>query len=242
MKSPIPLIAKLPRFRSLESGRGSSPWDEVPLQGGVSKFQAPFSIKTRRRGHRLRVIEPEITHLKKGQSARHKDGAKKSVPWIFSLILCFLLGLYVMDPFLYGWHKSEAIRTYLYLHNYGAGTATGKLIASGIFSQDEIAAMNRKQGSFQDYFATPEAADLKATSIVDLHGQRPRLLHDGKYDKLDPLGRMRYLLFIRTGIPLPQSWSSLLDPYHWRLSPYPRACAKAQRKQHYRRVIFRSTI
>jgi len=156
----------------------------------------------------LERIQGEITHLKKGKSARHKDGTKKSVPWIFSLILCFLLGLYVMDPFVYAWHKSEAIRTYLYLHTYGAGSATGTLVASGIFSEDEIAAMNRKQGSYQDYFATPDLAALKATSIVN-YMKGVRNLHEGNYDQLNPIGKLRCLLFVRTGIPLPINWSSL---------------------------------
>ena len=35
------------------------------------------------------------------------------------------------------------------------------------------------------------------------------LLHAGKYEQLDPVGRMRYLLFIRTGIVLPTQWSFL---------------------------------
>ena len=38
-----------------------------------------------------------------------------------------------------------------------------------------------------------------------------QLLHAGKYQQLDPVGRMRYLIFIRTGIVLPTQWD-FLDP------------------------------
>ncbi len=38
-----------------------------------------------------------------------------------------------------------------------------------------------------------------------------KLLHAGKYQTLDPVGRARYLLFIKTGIFLPTEWS-FLDP------------------------------
>ena len=38
-----------------------------------------------------------------------------------------------------------------------------------------------------------------------------QLLHSGKYQKLDPVARMRYLLFVRTNLLLPISWD-FLDP------------------------------
>jgi len=113
-----------------------------------------------------------------------------------------------MDPFLYALHKSDAIRIYLYLHTYGAGPETNALIASGIFSQDEIATLNRRQGSFQDYFPSPDQAARKATAIVDyMNGLRA--LHEGNYKQLDPIGKVRCVLFISTGLPLPTTWTSL---------------------------------
>jgi hypothetical protein len=115
-----------------------------------------------------------------------------------------------MDPFLHAWYKGEAIRTYLYLHNYGAGLLADSLTASQILSPEEVRVLNRRQGSFQDYYATPEAADHEAETIIN-YMTALHLLHDGKYEQLDPVGRMRYLLFIRTGIILPTEWS-FLDP------------------------------
>jgi hypothetical protein len=35
------------------------------------------------------------------------------------------------------------------------------------------------------------------------------LLQAGKYEKLDAVGKARYLLFVRFGIPLPTHWSFL---------------------------------
>jgi hypothetical protein len=157
------------------------------------------------------LIEPEIVHLKKGYSIRHGPRAKpKTPPWLLILAICALGWLYLMDPFLHAWYKGEAIRTYLYLHNYGAGLLADSLVASQIFSPDEVTALNRRQGSFQDYYTSPEAANREAEAIIK-YMTALHLLHAGKYQQLNPVGRMRYLLFIRTGIVPPTEWS-FLDP------------------------------
>jgi len=157
------------------------------------------------------LIEPEIVHLKKGYSIRYGPRAKPTVsPWLLIVAICGLGWLYLMDPFLHAWYKGEAIRAYLYLHNYGAGSLTDGLIASQILSLEEVDALNHRQGSFQDYYPSPEAADREAETIIN-YMTALHLLHDGKYEQLDPVGRMRYLLFIRTGIVLPTEWN-FLDP------------------------------
>jgi len=157
------------------------------------------------------LIEPEIVHLKKGYSIRYGQRAKpKMPPWLLITGICGLVWLYLMDPFLHAWYKGEAVRTYLYLHNYGSGPLANNLISSQIFSADEVNVLNHQTGSFQDYYASPEAATREAGTIIN-YMTTVRLLHDGKYQQLDPVGRMRYLLFIRTGLVLPTDWS-FLDP------------------------------
>jgi len=155
------------------------------------------------------LIDSEIAHLKKGSSIRQGPGAKTNThPWLIILGLCGLAWLYVMDPFLHAWYKGEAVRTYLYLHNYGTGPLLNDLIATRIFSPDEVEALNHRNGSFQDYYASPEAANREAQTILN-YMTAVRLLHAGKYQQLDPVGRARYLLFIRTGIIPPTQWSVL---------------------------------
>lgn len=154
-------------------------------------------------------IAPEITHLKKGGSVRDGSNAgSKTGAWAASIALGILLVLFFMDPFLYAMHKSDAIRAYLYLHNHDSTSATDALVASQIFSQDEIMAMNGRQGSFQNYFSSPAQAKHRAASIVGymsgLHN-----LHYGDYPQLDPIGKLRYLLFIRVGLYPPTVWSGL---------------------------------
>jgi len=157
------------------------------------------------------LIEPEIVHLKKGYSIRHGPKAKKGPsPWIVVTAFCGLAWLYLMDPVIHAWYKGEAIRTYLYLHNYDAGPSADNLIATQLFSPDEVLALNRQQGSFQDYYASPVAAEHQAQVIID-YLNNVRLLHEGRYETLDPVGRMRYALFIYPGIVLPTDWS-FLDP------------------------------
>jgi len=156
-------------------------------------------------------IESEIAHLKKGSSVRHGPNAKTTtVPWLVLLAFCGLAGLYLMDPFFHAWYKGEAIRTYLYLHNYGAGPLADKLIATQILSTAEAETLNHRQGSFQDYYASAEAANHQAQIIID-YMTAVHLLHTNQYQQLGWVGRMRCLLFIRTGIDLPTEWS-FLDP------------------------------
>ena len=157
------------------------------------------------------LIEPEIVHLKKGYSVRHGEKGNKRMPlWIVVLGACGLGWLYLMDPIEHSWYKSEAIKDYLYLHNYGAGKEADELATSGILSVDEITLLNQQHGSYQDNYSTPkDAAEAAATILSYL--ESVKLLHAGRYEQLDPVGRMRYLLFIRTGLFLPTAWD-FLDP------------------------------
>jgi hypothetical protein len=156
-------------------------------------------------------IESEIAHLKKGTSVRHGNKPRpRTPPWLVLLALFTLAWLYLMDPPMHAWYKGEAVHTVLYLHNYSAGPLADRLIATQILAPDEIETLNRRTGAFQGYYASPEAANKEATKIID-YMDGVRLLHAGKYEKLDPLGRMRYLLFIRTGLILPTRWD-FLDP------------------------------
>lgn len=157
------------------------------------------------------LIEPEIVHLKKGYSIRHGPKAKKhTAPWLVILALCVLTWLYLMDPILHAWYKGEAIRTYLYLHNYDSGPLADSLLASQIFTPEEVNTLNSRQGSFQDYYSSPIAAENQAGVIIN-YMTNVRLLHAGKYETLDPIGRMRYAIFIYPGLVLPTQWS-ILDP------------------------------
>ncbi len=157
------------------------------------------------------LIDKEIDHLKKGTSVRYGRPAKRgAVPWLIILGIFGLAWLYFMDPICHAWYKGEAIRAYLYLHTYGTGPQTSGLIASGILSPDELKVLNRRDGSFRDYFASPDAANRRAQAITD-YMANVTLLHAGKYQTLDPIERMRYLLFIKTGIPMPTQWD-FLDP------------------------------
>ena len=158
----------------------------------------------------LDKIESEVAHLKKKNSVRDQPGAKKVAPWIFTLIILGLIWLYVMDPFLHAYYKSQAIRSYLYIHSYGSGPLADQLIATHIFTEDEVAALNRKHGAYQDYYSSPEAANSTAQSVVD-YMNGVYALHNDKYKELNKVGKLRYIMFIKSDIPTPTVWSSL-DP------------------------------
>jgi hypothetical protein len=154
-------------------------------------------------------IGPEITHLKKSSSSRYgADNRSEITRWPALIIFCSLLTLYIMDPFLYAWHKYEAIQVYLYLHNYESGPATDDLVAARLFSPDEIRSLNKRSGDLQDSFASAQAAKDKAAAIVSYINSL-RDLHAGRYDKLDHIGKLRYVLFVRNGVYLPDEWDFL---------------------------------
>jgi len=161
--------------------------------------------------HRASVydkIEGEIAHLKKKTGTRDAPGSTKAVPWIASLVILGFIGLYIMDPFLYAMHRNDAVRAYLYLHNYDGNSSSRDLVASRILSTDEIQVLNQREGSFQDYYASPQAAEQQAASIVQyMNGLRT--LHEGPYDHLDRLSWIRYHLFVQTGLQPPISWTFL---------------------------------
>jgi hypothetical protein len=155
----------------------------------------------------LERIGPEITHLKNKTSVR--DGAnKRKMPWTIAIILFTLLGLYIMDPFLYAFHRYEAIRAYLYLHNYDNTTAAQALIDTGIFTSDEIHTMNNERGSYQDYFSSPQKAEQKAASIVR-YVKGVGDLHAGRYNELGVVGKIRYTFFVSTGLMPPTTWAAI---------------------------------
>jgi len=154
-------------------------------------------------------IGPEISHLQKGSSVRDRANARnKRGAWIATIALFILLGLFFMDPFLFAMHKSSAIRAYIYLHNYGSDSATQALATSRMFSADELQTMNNRHGSFQSYFTSPSEANEAATSAVDFMNRIHNLRY-GDYATLDPIGKLRYMLFIRMGLYPPIVWSGL---------------------------------
>lgn len=155
-------------------------------------------------------IAPEVAHLKKSTSVRHGPGAatRTSLPYLITLLVCALLWLYGMDPVLYAWHRNDAIKIYVYLHNYGSQAKINALLATHIFTHDEISTLDARQGSFQGYFTSATEAEDQADSIVK-YIQSVQDLHDGKYDQLDTLGKIRYVLFIKPGLYVPTSWNAL---------------------------------
>jgi hypothetical protein len=159
----------------------------------------------------LDLIEKEVEHLKKGSSVRH-GGKRRSgtAPWLIILGALGLAWLYLMDPCYHAWYKGEAVRAYLYLHAYGSPTDTDALVESGILTAEDLDTLNHRTGSYQEYYKGPDAALKRAQAIV-AYMREVQLLHAGKYEQLDPVGRMRYALFVKPGLVLPTDWA-FLDP------------------------------
>jgi hypothetical protein len=157
------------------------------------------------------LIEKEVAHLKKGKTARYGDKpVRRASIWAFALVICALIGLYIMDPVLHAWYKSEAIHTYTYLHNFGTSEQAAELASSGILRPEEIVELDRSQLTYKEDYNTPRDA-LQASHTIIQYMASVRKLRDGKYEKLDFLGTLRYDLFIRNGLNTPTAWDSL-DP------------------------------
>jgi hypothetical protein len=154
-------------------------------------------------------IESEIAHLKKPKSVRDLKAEKYAYArFIVVTLVLAIIGLYVLDPILFAYHRGDAIRAYLYLHNYGSDAKAQALASTRILTADEILTLNHRTGSFQDYYPSAQAATDKADEII-AYLQNVHNLHIGKYDQLTLLNKVRFYLFVQTGIPLPTEWSAL---------------------------------
>ena len=154
-------------------------------------------------------LAPEIVHLQKRASTRHGKGKPGGLTtWLFVFAIGAALWLFFMDPFVYALKRSEAIRAYLYLHSYDSDASVQALLSTRILSENEVILLNRKAGNYQDYFSNHQDAEAEAASIV-AYMNSLRTLHEGPPENLDPIGKLRYFLFIRSGLIPPTSWSGL---------------------------------
>ncbi len=155
------------------------------------------------------LIEHEIEHLKKRRSVRHAHETERA-KWkvLAAVVVLTLLGLYFMDPFVFSYNRGDAIRVYLYLHNYGDDAKAQAVARSGLLTDYEIAQLNHRQGSFQDYFNGTGPAEQKAADLIAYMDQ-VHALHAGVYDSLSPVNKVRYVLFVKTGLTPPIRWQAL---------------------------------
>jgi hypothetical protein len=156
-------------------------------------------------------IEKEIEHLKKPKSTRYGPNERMTLGiFVSGVIAAAIAALYLMDPLLYAWHKGDAVQAYLYLHNYDSDLKAQALVTSGILTPDEATLLNHRQGSFQDYYSSPEQAEKTADSLIAFMNDMSKL-RSGPYQDLDTLGKIRYNLFCRWGL-IPPSQFSFLNP------------------------------
>jgi hypothetical protein len=159
----------------------------------------------------IQLIEREIDHLKRGTSVRHGNRPqRKASAWFFGLAVCASVLLYILDPIEHAWYRGDAISAYLYLHSYGTGHDADRLAGCGILRPEEVAELNDMHGSYQDSYDSPQAAARSAQAVVYFMTQAKEL-RAGHYYQLDWLERVRYILFIRTGLVPPLAWD-FLDP------------------------------
>jgi hypothetical protein len=158
------------------------------------------------------LIEHEIDHLKKRRSVR--DAQETQRAWGSMLAFFAVVGvlwLYVMDPFLFSYNRGDAIHVYLYLHNYGSDAKAHEVAASGLLTPNEVTQLDRREGAFQDYFDGTGPAERRAAELIAYMDQ-VRALHEGRYEDLSPVNKLRYFLFVKTGLTPPTRWQSLDSP------------------------------
>jgi|SRR5579871_1271274 len=155
------------------------------------------------------LIEKEIAHLKKRQGTRHAGQEKRT--WskvIVAAGVLGLIGLWVMDALIFSYDRGDAIRVYLYLHNYGSDAKADAVADCGLLTDKEVKRLNAREGSFQDFYAGTRAAEARADELIATM-EEVDALHHGHYDLLSPLNKLRYVLFIKTGLTPPTHWTAL---------------------------------
>ena len=158
------------------------------------------------------LIEHEIDHLKKRRGVR--DAKQTERAWRSMLVFFAVLGvlwLYVMDPFLFSYNRGDAIHVYLYLHNYGSDADAQAVAASGLLTPNEVTLLDHREGAFQDYFDVTGPAERRGAELIAYMAQ-VHALHEGRYEDLSLVNKLRYFLFVKTGLTPPIRWQSLDSP------------------------------
>jgi hypothetical protein len=155
------------------------------------------------------LIEKEIAHLKKGRSVRDAQEKRRGRSHLLLWSTLFVLvGLYSMDTVIFSYDRGDAIRVYLYLHNYGDDKKAAALADCGLLTPHEVRVLDQRQGSFQDYFTGTGPAEARAAQLIEfMNGVHA--LHENRYNDLSPLNKIRYFLFIKTGLTPPIRWDVL---------------------------------
>ena len=155
------------------------------------------------------LIEKEIEHLKKRRGTRRASEHPRAWSKLILIGLFLgLLGLWGMDAVLFSYNRGNAINVYLYLHNYGNDAKAAAVADSGLLTPDEARQLDERQGSFQDYFTGTAEAEAKGTKLIGFM-QQLNDLHHSRYERLSPLNKLRYFLFIKTGLIPPIRWNVL---------------------------------
>ena len=176
-----------------------------------SLFQRKPAEPQNKRVSPIELIEHEIDHVRRRASARHgTQPQRRASVWLLVLLISGALLLYILDPIEHAWYKGDAVRAYLYLHNYGTGHDADQLAACGILRPEEIGELNLLHGSYQDYYTSPQSAAAQAQTIIGYMAQA-KALRVGPYDSLNWLERVRYTLFVHDGLTPPAKWD-FLDP------------------------------
>jgi hypothetical protein len=155
------------------------------------------------------LIEKEIDHLKNRKGTRHAGEVKRAWSKLFLTVAVLgLLWLWGMDAVFFSYNRGDAINVYLYLHNYGNDAKADAVADSGLLTPDEVKQLNARQGSFQDYFKGTAAAEAKAADLI-AYMQQVDALHHDHYELLSPVNKVRYFLFMKTGLIPPIRWDVL---------------------------------
>jgi hypothetical protein len=158
------------------------------------------------------LIEKEIEHLKNRRGVRHAQETPRAWGKIIAcLVVLAVLWFYSMDAFLFSYARGDAIHVYLYLHNYGSDAKAHVMAASGLLTDNEVQQLNHRTGSFQDYFTGTGPAEQRAVELIAYMDQ-VHALQEGNYDALSPLNKVRYFLFVKTGLTPPIHWPFLDSP------------------------------
>jgi hypothetical protein len=154
-------------------------------------------------------IEPEVRHLasrgKSSWSVRPKYAVARL---LLGATAAILVGLYVLDPFVMAVHKARAMRSYLFLSQYGNAKVVSELVESPVLTDYEVRMLKGRTGQFLDYYVnTTQAEEASRQAIAYVEGIDRLHRHD--LSEADLFGKIRYHLFIRWGLIPPRQWRTL---------------------------------
>lgn len=164
-------------------------------------------------------IENEVLHLRGHGKAWNKRRYIAFLRTVLIWALSAAILLFFAEPFIYAYKKEQAIRSYLYLKQYGSPAQVQLIESSPIFTDRDLRTLKTISGDFQSLFSTPKSAQETAAGVI-AYSKTLDDVAQGNLTDANLFTRFRYNIFNQWGLVPPVQWRMLNpDPRSYGVEP-----------------------